>query len=62
VLTGLPSTVTPANNTGMYQGNPFWTASSTSLAAGASVQLTVQFSYALGTNFGTSPIVYSGNF
>ncbi|MGO9230320.1 MAG: Ig-like domain repeat protein, partial [Bryobacteraceae bacterium] len=60
VLSGLPSTVTAANNTGMFQGNPFWTSSVPSLAPGASVEVIVQFSYKAGTNFGTTPTVYSG--
>jgi sugar lactone lactonase YvrE len=62
VLSGLPSTVTAVNNTGTYQGNPYWTVSTSSLAPGASVQVTVQFSYTAGTNFVTSSTVYSGVF
>ena len=60
VLSGLPSTVTAANSTGTFQGNPFWTVSGASLAPGASVQVTVQFSVPVRTNFSTVPTVYSG--
>jgi hypothetical protein len=53
------SAVTASNASGTYLGNPYWTSAS-SLAPGASVTITVQFSYALGTTFTTTPSVYSG--
>jgi polygalacturonase/sugar lactone lactonase YvrE len=62
VLSGLPGTVTPANNAGLYQNNPYWTATGSTLNAGASVQITVQFSYAAGTNFSATAAAYSGVF
>jgi hypothetical protein len=62
VLSGLPAAVSPANNTGTFQGNPYWTVSGSSLGAGASVQITVQFSYTAGTNFSTTAAAYSGVF
>lgn len=60
VMSGLPSTVTAANNTGTFQGNPFWTAAGSSLVPAASVQLTVQLSYKTWTIFTANPAVYSG--
>jgi sugar lactone lactonase YvrE len=51
--------VTASNASGTYLGNPYWT-SAGSLAPGASVTITVQFNYALGATFTTTPSVYSG--
>ena len=62
VLSGLPNTMTAANNAGTYQNNPYWTATGSILNAGASVQITVQFSYAAGTNFSTAAAAYQGVF
>jgi hypothetical protein len=59
LLTISNGAVTASNATGVYQGNPYWT-SAGSLAPGASVNLTVTFTYALGTTFTTMPTVYSG--
>jgi hypothetical protein len=59
LLTISNSAVKPGNSTGTYQGNPYWT-SSGSLAPGASVNITVTFTYSLGTTFTTAPTVYSG--
>jgi len=62
VLSGLPSGVTAANNTGTFEGNPYWTATAGSLAPGTSAKVTVVLAYAIGTNFTTTPGVYSGSF
>jgi len=51
--------VTASNATGTYLGNPYWT-SSGSIASGASVTITVEFRYALGATFTTTPNLYSG--
>lgn len=61
VLSGMPAGVTGANNTGTFNGNPYWTATGGSLAPGASVQVSVTLAYPSGTNFTTTPTVYSGN-
>lgn len=57
--------VTAVNNTGNLTaaqgGDPYWTAlSSGSLAPGASVSVTVTFSYGVGNFTTASPMVYSG--
>ncbi len=51
--------VSASDATGTYLGNPYWTHTG-SLAPGASVTITVQFTYALGTTFTTTPSLYSG--
>jgi hypothetical protein len=61
VLAGLPGAVTPVNNTGTFNGNPYWTVTAGSLASGASAQVTIVLGYAIGTNFTTTPSVYSGS-
>jgi hypothetical protein len=61
VISGLPGTVTPVGNTGTFSGNPYWTATAGSLAPGASVKVTITFSYAIGTSFSTTESVYSGS-
>jgi hypothetical protein len=55
------SSVSATNASGSYQGNPYWTTAG-SLAAGASVNFTVTFSYPVGTTFTTTPNLYSGGF
>ena len=52
--------VTGSTNAGTFQGNPWWLVSNTSIAPGASVAVTVTFSYAAGTNFNAVAFVYSG--
>jgi hypothetical protein len=61
VISGLPGTVTPVGNTGTFSGNPYWTATAGSLTSGASAQVTITFSYAIGTSFSTTASVYSGS-
>lgn len=61
VLNGLPAGVTAANNTGMFNGNSYWTVSAGALAPGQSVEVTVTFSYAAGTSFTTAAQVFSGS-
>jgi len=55
------SKVTAANNTGTYNGNPYWTVDSASLAPGASASVNLTFKYPVGTAFTTTPTVYSGS-
>ena len=59
VLTGLSSGVTAVGPTGTWGGNPYWTATASSLGPGASVSLTVTLSYETGTNVSATPAVYS---
>ncbi|MBV9761658.1 MAG: Ig-like domain repeat protein [Acidobacteriaceae bacterium] len=60
VITGLPAGVTAVNNTGTFQGNPYWTVTTGSLAPGASAQAVVTLAYASSTNFTATNSVYSG--
>lgn len=60
VLSGLPGTVIPQNNTGTFLTNPYWMVSAGSIAPGGSAQVTVTYGYPIGTNFTTTPTVYSG--
>jgi hypothetical protein len=53
--------VTGANVSGTFLGNPYWSAAG-SLAPGASVTISVSFSYTLGAIFTTTSTVYSGGF
>lgn len=55
------SGATAVNNTGTFQGNPYWTVTAGSLAPGASAQVSVTLAYALGTNPTSTSTVYSGN-
>jgi hypothetical protein len=55
-ISGAASAVGP---TGTWGGNPYWTLTGSSLAPGASVSLTLTFSYAAGTNFTTTAAAYS---
>jgi hypothetical protein len=50
---------TAVSPTGTWGGNPYWTLTGSSLAPGASVSITVTFSYSAGTNFTATPAVYS---
>jgi hypothetical protein len=59
VLSNLPAGVTAANSTGAWGGNPYWTATASSLGAGASVSVTITLSYSAGTNVTSTPTVYS---
>ena len=59
-LTGLNAGVTVANATGTYNGSPYLTVSSSSLAAGASVTVALQFSDPSNANISPTPVVYSG--
>ncbi|HEX3685447.1 MAG TPA: hypothetical protein VHU83_23130, partial [Bryobacteraceae bacterium] len=61
VLSGLASGVTAVNNTGTFNGNPYWTATAGSLAPGASAQVSVTLAYASGSNTSATSTVYSGN-
>jgi glycosidase len=59
VLSGLSAGVTAANATGTWGSNPYWTATASALGPGASVSLSVTFSYSAGTNVSTTAAVYS---
>ena len=61
VLTALPAGVTGANNAGTYNGSPYWTATSSNLAAGASVSVTVQLNYSASTAVSTTPVLEMGS-
>ena len=61
VLSGLAAGVTAVNNTGTFNGNPYWTATGGSLAPGGSVQVSVTLAYASGSNTSATSTVYSGN-
>jgi hypothetical protein len=61
VISGLPAGVTGANNTGTFNGSPYWTATNGSLGPGASVQVSVVLNNANATNVSASYSVYSGN-
>jgi hypothetical protein len=52
------SAATAKNASGVYNGNPFWI-STGSLAPGAFLTITVEFNYALGVSFTTTPTLYS---
>ena len=60
VLSGLAAGVTAANATGTWGGNPYWTATASSLAPGASVSVSVTLSYQTGTNVSATATVVSG--
>jgi hypothetical protein len=60
VLTGLNAAVTVANAAGSFQNNPFMALSSTPLAPGASVSVTVEFADPSNTTILATPVVYSG--
>ncbi|HEX3685445.1 MAG TPA: alpha-amylase family glycosyl hydrolase [Bryobacteraceae bacterium] len=59
VLAGLSSGVTAVSPSGTWGGNPYWTATGSSLAPGASVSVSVTLSYATGTNVSATAAVYS---
>jgi hypothetical protein len=61
VVLSLPAGVTAVNETGTFQGNPYWTVSAESLAPGASVQVSVTLGYASGAAFTVTDTVYSGS-
>ncbi len=61
VLSGMAAGVNPANNTGSFMSNPYWTLTGGSLAPGASLQVTVILNYNSGIDFMTNTAVYSGN-
>ena len=62
LLTNLPAGVTGSNNNGTFNGSPYWNVpNSGSLAAGASVQATVQLNYPTTTAVSTSPALYTGS-
>jgi len=61
VLTGLPSGITATNYTGTFHNNPYWAVSGSSLAAGASVSVTVTYSDPSGVSMAFTPQVYSGS-
>jgi hypothetical protein len=62
VASGMPAGVTGANNTGTFNGNPYWTATGGSLAPGASVQIQLFFHNPNLVTIGTlSFTAYSGN-
>ena len=60
VLANLPAGVTPANSTGDWGGNPYWTVTGSSLTAGASAQVTVNLKYAPPAAVSVTPSVYTG--
>jgi len=60
VFSGLGAGVTAANATGTWGGNPYWTATGSSLAPGASVSVSVTLSYQTGTNVSATAAVVSG--
>jgi hypothetical protein len=60
VVSNLPAGVTLVNATGTWGGNPYVTVTGSSLAPGASVSLTLTFSYSAGPSFNATPQVYSG--
>jgi subtilase family serine protease len=62
VLTGLGVGVTVANATGTYNGSPYLTASGSTLAAGASVSVAVEFSDPTNVTIKPTPVVYTGAF
>ena len=62
VLNSLPAGVTGANNTGTFNGSPYWAVpNSGSLAAGSSLTVVVQLNYAASTAVSTTPAVYTGS-
>ena len=61
VLSGLAAGVTAANNTGTFNGNPYWRVTAGSLGPSAPVSVTVQLNYASSTAVSVMPTVYSGN-
>jgi Big-like domain-containing protein/BACON domain-containing protein len=61
LVLGLSAGVTAVNNTGTFNGNPYWTVTAGSIAPGASAQVTVTLGYASGTTVSTSSSVYSGS-
>ncbi|MBV9781901.1 MAG: Ig-like domain repeat protein [Acidobacteriaceae bacterium] len=62
VLTNLPAGVTGANNTGTFNGSPYWTVTNSSaLALGAALTVTVQLNYPSSTAVSTTPAVYTGS-
>ncbi len=61
VLSGLAAGVTPVNNTGTFNGSPYWTVTAGSLTPGASAQVSVTLAYATGSNTSATTTVYSGN-
>jgi hypothetical protein len=61
LVLSLSAGATPANNTGTFSGNPYWTVSTGSLAPGASATVTVTLKYNAGTNVTTTASVYSGS-
>jgi hypothetical protein len=61
LVLSLPSGVTAVNETGTFQGNPYWTATAESLAPGASAQVSVTLGYASGPAFTVTDTVYSGS-
>lgn len=62
VLTGLAPSVTVANASGPFQGNPFVTVSSSSLPQGSSLRMAVQFADPSNAKISATPVVYSGGF
>jgi uncharacterized protein len=61
LVLGLSAGVTAVNNSGTFNGNPYWTVTAGSIAPGASSQVTVTLGYASGTSVSTSSSVYSGS-
>ena len=62
VLSGLPEGVTPTNNTGTFNGNPYWMVTANSITPGSAVEVTITLSYTGSFSITTTPTVYSGNF
>lgn len=60
VLTKLPSGVTMTNSTGIYNGSPYITVSTNSLAAGASANVSIQFINPSNGSISSTAIAYSG--
>jgi hypothetical protein len=62
VFASLPGGVTLLNAAGTYNGNPYFTINTASLAAGQSSTVSVQFSDPSNTAIHVSPTAYSGSF
>lgn len=62
VLWEVQSGLTATNNSGFFNGSPYWTVSSNSLAPGAGISVTVTFSYTGSVTPTTTASVFSGAF
>jgi len=61
VMLGLPQGVSGANNTALFQGNPYWTATASSLTPGAAVQVSIILNNPNLGGVTATTAVYSGS-